>query len=83
MDNIIPIEVTVKGKEYSFEAKLEKFGYTYKIVIEINTHKVTFEPDEERNYRATIDSSVSNSVNEKEKEIIKEISDMLNKLNVA
>ena len=54
MEDSFSIEVDFNGKEYSFEARLIAIGYTHKLCIIINDVEVTFEPDEERNYRAIL-----------------------------
>jgi hypothetical protein len=51
------VAVEFHGKHLSFPARLLMFGYSYKIEVEVNTIKVLFEPDEERNYRALVDES--------------------------
>ena len=54
MADSFTLEVTYKGQQREFEAELRTFGYTYKIVIQVNDTEVIFEPDEERNYRAIL-----------------------------
>jgi hypothetical protein len=45
-------EITVNGITYTGE--LLAYGYSYKIVMLINDVPVSFEPDEERNFRAIV-----------------------------
>jgi hypothetical protein len=45
-------ELSVEGKSYKGE--LNTFGYSYRIVVTIDDIPVTFEPDEERNFRAIV-----------------------------
>ena len=52
------LEVFYKDKEIHFAARLLTLGYIYKIEVDINTHTVVFERDEERNWRALIDPSL-------------------------
>jgi len=52
MDESFDLPVTYNGKEEQFPAKLVKFGYSYRIEVEIDESIILFEPDEERNWRA-------------------------------
>ncbi|WP_152269229.1 hypothetical protein [Agriterribacter humi] len=46
--------LTVSGlqEERAFEAELQVYGYSHRIVVFIENEAITFEPDEEGNYRA-------------------------------
>jgi hypothetical protein len=46
------IPVFYKGKELMIPAYLQVWGYSYKIVAEIEGQTFQFEPDEERVFRA-------------------------------
>lgn len=48
------IPVTYKGKEMSFPASVQSFGYTHRILVDVDGVEIQLEPDEERNYRAII-----------------------------
>lgn len=52
MEDSFLLDVDFKGKTYEFEGQLVLQGYLHKIQIDIDGVIVTFEPDEERNYRA-------------------------------
>ena len=54
MNDTFHIPVTYKGKEIIFKAKLLNVGYSYKIEVQVDEHVIVLEPDEERNYRATV-----------------------------
>ena len=54
MEEIFELPVEYRGKERNFTASLIVIGYTHKFIINVNGHQVTFEPDEERNYRAVL-----------------------------
>jgi hypothetical protein len=56
MDEDIIIKVHFKDEEYNFETRLVTAGYTHKFVVLINGLEVFYEPDEERNYRAIINT---------------------------
>lgn len=60
-DDIYEIPVHYKGQELLVPAQLLVTGYTHKFRVEVGDHEVFFEPDEERNYRATLDPEHSNS----------------------
>lgn len=67
----LPIELD--GQEYEYPTQLLRYGYTHKIQVDINNTIVTFEPDEDGNYRALTDKDISIS-------LLKEISDTLKAL---
>lgn len=54
MDDGFEIPVSYKGKDLSFPAQLQAFGYTHRILVHVNGVDIQLEPDEERNYRAMI-----------------------------
>ncbi len=70
-DNFI-IDVSDNGTEMNFDAKLVPFGYSYKIVVNVNNIEVGFELDENRNYRAIVQDP--NSLKEKDRVIVRLIS---------
>lgn len=53
-------ELEVDGKKYY--GQLLTFGFSYKIVMIIDDIAVTFEPDEERNFRAIVSADQINKV---------------------
>jgi len=67
----LPIEFN--GKEYEYPTQILRYGYTHKIQVDINNTIVTFEPDEDGNYRALTDKDIS-------KALLEEISDTLKAL---
>jgi hypothetical protein len=48
------IPVRYKGEDLSIPAKVHRYGYTYKIEVEISGSKIFFERDNEGNWRALI-----------------------------
>ena len=58
MTDSFEIPVNYKGKKLSFPAKLLLVGYTHKIEVIVNEITVLYEPDEERNYRAIIETAL-------------------------
>ena len=70
----LPVEY--QGKEMMFPARLAKRGYSYKIHVEVEGHEVIFELDEERNFRAIVESGDKRPIRV---EIIKAIGEALEK----
>ena len=77
MEDSFSIDVDFKGREYSFEAILATVGYTHKFYIVINGVEVTFEPDEERNYRAILNTSEQSSMKAVDIELIKAVGEKI------
>ena len=55
MDDAFELPVNFGGKELLLPAKLVQYGYIYSIELDISGIVVSFERDEERNWRAIID----------------------------
>jgi hypothetical protein len=77
MEDGFIIEVEVKGKEYNFEGRLANVGYTHKFYVLINDLEVTYEPDEERNYRAILSEADQAKVKQSDVELIKAVGDKI------
>lgn len=56
-DESFELPVEYEGGELLLPAKLVRRGYGYKIHVEVDSHEIIFEPDEERNWRAVMDNS--------------------------
>lgn len=54
MEESFELPVQYKGEELSFPGRLLKFGYSYKIELNIGGTMLLFEPDEQRNFRALV-----------------------------
>lgn len=54
MDEPFELPVNFRDKELLFPAQLKQSGYTHSIIVDVYGQEVSFEPDEERNYRAII-----------------------------
>jgi hypothetical protein len=54
MEESLEIPVTYKGQELSFPCKIMPSGFVLAFGVEVAGQLVTFEPDEERNYRAVL-----------------------------
>ena len=70
MDYDLEVPVTYKNQELIFNAKFIQFGYSYKFEVDVNGILVSFEPDEERNFRAIIDPSIDHGNHKIDKELI-------------
>jgi hypothetical protein len=55
------LPVAYNGKEIILPAKLVEMGYTYKIFVTVQEQDIIFEPDEERNLRAIIQTEKANA----------------------
>jgi hypothetical protein len=55
------LPVTVNGKEFLFPSKLIQLGYTYRIEVDVSGTIVSFERDEEKNWRALINNETTSS----------------------
>lgn len=51
MSGRFDLPVTYKGEERSYDAQLVSFGYTYKFLVDIDGHNLTFETDDEGSFR--------------------------------
>ena len=68
----LPVEFN--GKELTYPAQIMRYGFTHKVHVMIDDVLVVFEPDEERNYRATVDPATAPNIG---KALLEEISTTL------
>ena len=54
MDTSFEIPLTYKSKDINFPAEYISTGYSYKINVDVFGQIISFEPDEERNFRALV-----------------------------
>jgi len=54
MEETFSITVYYNNQERDFDVTFQLFGYTHKIAIVVDGTPILFEPDEERNYRASL-----------------------------
>lgn len=54
MDEDFELPVPFKGEKLMLPARLLRFGYTYRIEVDIDVLKVSFEKDDEQNWRALL-----------------------------
>lgn len=77
MEDNFCIEVELDGKEFSFNGRLAIVGYTHKFYVLINGLEVTYEPDEERNYRAMLSEADQAKVTGNDIELIRAVGDKI------
>jgi hypothetical protein len=77
MDDDLEVLVTYKNQELIFNAKFIQFGYSYKFEVDVNGILVSFEPDEERNFRAIIDPTIDHANHKIDKELMQLIAEAL------
>ena len=80
MDESFDIQVVYKGHELLFKGELLAYGYSYKIQVEVNGSIILFEPDEERNFRATTNPENGQDRTKIDIELLKCIGDFLEKV---
>lgn len=76
--NAFSITVHRNGKEYEFSGTIHSWSYSYRVIMQVHQHEVIFEPDEERNIRASVTSAAS--LNEDDRYFIEQISKELQDL---
>ena len=77
MDESFTISIFYQGGEHSYEARLVTVGYTHRFCVMINGLEVTYEPDEERIYRAILNGADQAKVTDVEIELIKVVGEKL------
>jgi hypothetical protein len=77
LDNTFEIPLTYKSKDINFPAEYISSGYSYKINVDVFGQIISFEPDEERNFRALISYDMLGDRDAIDKELIEEIAHQL------
>ena len=80
MDEPFSITVVYRDNEYTFDGYLVTVGYTHRFCVILNGLEVTYEPDEERNYRAILNEADQAKVKDTEIELIKAVGDKIQEL---
>ncbi|PQJ10070.1 hypothetical protein CJD36_015335 [Flavipsychrobacter stenotrophus] len=70
MEDGFSIDIEYNGEVLSFDVRLATTGYTHNFMVIINSIEVTYEPDEERNYRAIVNAETAHSLKDKDKMLI-------------
>ena len=74
MEEEFEIPVVYKNQQLFFKAKRLTLGsYTQKIQVDVNGTEVFFEVDEERNYRAYIDPTNTEAIDNADKDLLQQI----------
>lgn len=73
MDELFDIPVVYKGKELLFRGGLLAYSYSYKIQVEVEGILFFFEPDDEKNLRATVEHEKINAAQKIDIELLKSI----------
>jgi hypothetical protein len=77
MDELFELPVFYKVKELLFPTRLHQLGYTHRFVVDVYGQEVFFEPDEERNYRALVDSEQLEGNKKIDVELLKTIAERI------
>ena len=64
MADSFQLPVEFNGDEKEFPAEILRYGYTHKVLVTIDDVVVTFELDEEKNYRAAAYPPVSANISQ-------------------
>ena len=59
MNESFELPVLFREEELLFPARMVQLGYTHRFIVDIYGGEVAFEPDEEQNYRAIIDTNLT------------------------
>ena len=73
MADSFELPVIYNGQELLFPATLNIFGYTYKIQVDVFGQLISFEPDEERNFRAVMNMEDLKNNRKIDKALLEEI----------
>lgn len=74
------LPVSYKGESLLLKSSLHVLGYTHRFIVEVDGREVTFEPDEERNYRATLPATEISVNNNPDRELLQIISARLKEI---
>ncbi len=74
------LPVIYKSKEQEYPAELLVMGYTHKIRVAIGPLHFLFEPDEEKNYRAVMETSETGTESSTDAGLLQAISETLHEL---
>ena len=77
MDDSFIIPLEIGQRKFEYPASLRSFGFTIKVEVDIDGTIVSFEPDEERNWRAVVGFDDVISGKKVNNDILKAIADFL------
>jgi hypothetical protein len=71
------ITIEHRGASRTFQGRLGTYGWTYRIVVDIEGNEIIFEPDEEKNLRAILEPQ--KNVDERLRELVTLVGNELEK----
>lgn len=78
MEESFEITITYKNARLIFPAVLQRVGYSYRIVVQLDENPVCFEPDEEGNFRVMMMQGQSEAAMDRiDKALLAELHDQL------
>ncbi len=80
MEESLEIPVTYRGEELSFPCRVVRTGYGYVFQVEVAGLPVTFEPDEEGNYRAAVGAAPEREARRLDAGLLKAIAGVIESL---
>ncbi len=61
MDDTFELPVRYRNQDLTYPGQFKRWGYSYRIEMQVDGFIIYFEPDEERNWRALTDPSRDNT----------------------
>jgi len=80
MHETFDLPLWYNGKEIMLPAELQPFGYSHRIIVYIEDFPFTFEPDEEKNYRAIVSEQDRKKAEKVDQYLLQAISETLHDL---
>ena len=77
MDQIFDLPVIYKGEEITFKTTFIQSGYTYKFLVDIDGIEMTFEKDDEQNFRVLVYPENSELLGKLDNELFTNIAESL------
>lgn len=83
MPEFFELPVWYKEKELMLPAELQAWSTSHRIIVTIENFPFTFEPDEERNYRAVVNLEDRGKAGKIERELLQAVAETLHDLFAA
>jgi hypothetical protein len=80
MPESFELPVDHDGKEMNFPAELLTTGFSHRIKVTVEGTDIIFEPDEEKNYRATVADADRDKIGRLKRGLLQAISETLHEL---
>ena len=80
MHETFDLPLWYNGKEIMLPAELQPFGYSHRIIVHIEDFPFTFEPDEEKKYRAVISPEHRRKAEKIDRELLQAVAETLHDL---